>query len=59
VVEKRGVVTEVAGDLQIYIILEANNLFFPMHSISRELYFWNYHNLINYFGVSKYKLAKN
>jgi hypothetical protein len=60
VVEKRGVVdqTGVASDLQIYITLEAD-LFFPMHSIRRELYFWNYHNLINYFCVSKHKLGKN
>jgi hypothetical protein len=63
-VEKRGAIvdqTEVAtsSGLQIYITLEANHCLFPVHSISRELYFWNYHNLINYFGISKYKLAKN
>jgi hypothetical protein len=56
VVEKQGVVldrTEVANDLQTYTTLEADHFFFPIRSISLELYFWNYPNIINYFGVSE------
>jgi hypothetical protein len=56
VVEKQGIVdqTEVADDHQIYITLETDH-FFLMHFRGCELYFWNHHNLINYFEVSKHK----
>jgi hypothetical protein len=60
VVEKQGVVdqTEIASGPQIYTTLETDH-FSPMHSISCGLYFWNHNNLINYFGVSIYKLIEN
>jgi hypothetical protein len=54
---EQGIVdwTEVASDLQTYITLETTD---HWNSISCGLYFWNHHNLINDFGISKYKLAK-